>query len=609
EEPVADIEGHAPYRVSRLAFDNSWRLWDLEAQEEVLHQESHSKPVYDISFQKDGALELTGGLDAYGRVWDLRSGCCIMFLEGHLQPILSTDFSDDGFHTVTGSEDNTAIIWDLRQRKRVYTIPAHTNLVSMVKFQLSQQNRCFEGPTRHECDAHHQELFSPELCVAQPWTCKADEFCEIRISEHRIEHFDCRGLDRLANCMQHAQLNGPSCVPPLTQSANNEECNFCCTDAQCARNVISAPKTTPTTSSKPPASSTLAAALNSCYTSSCNHGDDLATCSSGQWACRQDQQCQQLLLQHHCYPLANSYDHDCHFCCTDSDCVHQIEVAQTIASHQQTTSQPVLTSQSTSSSSVQNSTVTCTVCADLDCLLNPPRQACLAGQSLCMTSVRDSSQGRYITRQCADEQTCDDLYHLQMMPNAECSDVDHQILHHDNTCHFCCHGDNCNRPPQVTPDASTMYSGSQGQLVVASRCSECDDETGNHCSNDGTDPSTNCFHDTPYCARRITNSDAVVAGHIASGTSCFFCCHDHSTGSHGFASAFLYCNDSPYPEDATIVTFSTVTRDVSRCPVCTTDSTTGQSCDLAQGVDLCGLAGPYCMTSFYRQAGGYRVEK
>merc|ERR1711894_567283 len=78
DEPIADIEGHAPYRVSRLAyhpsgrflgtccFDNSWRLWDLEALEEVLHQEGHSKPVYDISFQRDGSLSATGGLDSFG---------------------------------------------------------------------------------------------------------------------------------------------------------------------------------------------------------------------------------------------------------------------------------------------------------------------------------------------------------------------------------------------------------------------------------------------------------------------------------------------------------------------------------------------------------------
>lgn len=152
DEPVADIEGHAPYRVSRLGyhpsgrflgtccFDSSWRLWDLEAQEEILHQEGHSKPVYDISFQVDGALAVTGGMDAFGRVWDLRTGRCIMFLEGHLKAILGTDFAPDGYHVATGSEDNTARIWDLRQRKCVYTIPAHTNLISKIKFQPQHAN-------------------------------------------------------------------------------------------------------------------------------------------------------------------------------------------------------------------------------------------------------------------------------------------------------------------------------------------------------------------------------------------------------------------------------------------------------------------------------------
>ncbi|XP_041370101.1 U4/U6 small nuclear ribonucleoprotein Prp4-like [Gigantopelta aegis] len=152
DEPIADIEGHAPYRVSRLAFhpsgrflgtcvfDNSWRLWDLEVQEEILHQEGHSKAVYDIAFQDDGALVVTGGLDAYGRVWDLRSGRCVMFLEGHLKAILSVNFNSDGYHVASGSEDNSSKIWDLRQRKCVYTIPCHTNLVSTVRFQPHHGN-------------------------------------------------------------------------------------------------------------------------------------------------------------------------------------------------------------------------------------------------------------------------------------------------------------------------------------------------------------------------------------------------------------------------------------------------------------------------------------
>ncbi|KAG2455226.1 PRP4 protein, partial [Polypterus senegalus] len=78
------------------SYDHSWRLWDLEIQEEILHQEGHSKGVYDIAFHPDGSLAGTGGLDAYGRVWDLRTGRCIMFLEGHLKEIYGVSFSPNG---------------------------------------------------------------------------------------------------------------------------------------------------------------------------------------------------------------------------------------------------------------------------------------------------------------------------------------------------------------------------------------------------------------------------------------------------------------------------------------------------------------------------------
>lgn len=119
EESIADISGHVPHRVSRLAFhpsgrflgtacyDSSWRLWDLEQRQEVLHQEGHAKAVHSIAFQTDGSVALTGGLDAFGRVWDLRTGRCIMFLEGHLGNIYAVDFSPNGFHMITGSEDNS----------------------------------------------------------------------------------------------------------------------------------------------------------------------------------------------------------------------------------------------------------------------------------------------------------------------------------------------------------------------------------------------------------------------------------------------------------------------------------------------------------------------
>jgi len=146
DEPIADIEGHDA-RVSRCAYhpsgrflgtavwDNSWRLWDLEQLTEVLHQEGHSKEVYCLSFQSDGSLVCSGGLDSFGRVWDIRTGQCIMFLEGHLKGITGVDWSPDGYHIVTCSQDNSCKIWDMRKRNIEYTIPAHTKLVSNVRFE------------------------------------------------------------------------------------------------------------------------------------------------------------------------------------------------------------------------------------------------------------------------------------------------------------------------------------------------------------------------------------------------------------------------------------------------------------------------------------------
>lgn len=49
--------------------------------------------------------------------------------------VLGVSFSPNGYHLATGGEDNTCRIWDLRKRKSLYIIPAHSNLLSQVKFE------------------------------------------------------------------------------------------------------------------------------------------------------------------------------------------------------------------------------------------------------------------------------------------------------------------------------------------------------------------------------------------------------------------------------------------------------------------------------------------
>ena len=143
--PIATLSGHVD-RVNRLALhplgnhlastshDMTWRLWDLETKKMILEQEGHSRPVYGVAFHPDGSLVCTTGLDSFGRVWDLRSGKSIFLMKGHVSSVLTTDWASDGFTFASGGDDHSVRIWDLRRKRCAYTIPAHSKVVSQVKF-------------------------------------------------------------------------------------------------------------------------------------------------------------------------------------------------------------------------------------------------------------------------------------------------------------------------------------------------------------------------------------------------------------------------------------------------------------------------------------------
>ncbi|KAI3381341.1 hypothetical protein SNEBB_006417 [Seison nebaliae] len=153
--PMGAIETHIPYRVPKLkidksgrylataCIDHSWRLYDLEMNMEILHQEGHSNVVQDLTFQPDTSLICTAGRDSFGRLWDLRTGRCVMVLDGHLRTITSIDYSINGFHIATGSADNSVKIWDVRNIKNLYTIAAHKHLISAVKYDANYADFLF----------------------------------------------------------------------------------------------------------------------------------------------------------------------------------------------------------------------------------------------------------------------------------------------------------------------------------------------------------------------------------------------------------------------------------------------------------------------------------
>ena len=121
--------------VATTSFDHTWRLWDIETGQDLLLQDGHAAPVFGLSFHNDGSLCAATDFATIIHLWDLRTGKSIHHWAGqHAKRILSADFAPNGFHLATAGDDGVIAIWDLRRRKQAAAIPAHSSLISQVKF-------------------------------------------------------------------------------------------------------------------------------------------------------------------------------------------------------------------------------------------------------------------------------------------------------------------------------------------------------------------------------------------------------------------------------------------------------------------------------------------
>ena len=82
------------------------------------------------------------------------------------------------FHIATASEDNSAKIWDLRQRQNIYTIPAHNNLLTHVKYEKSD-GKCSDRRPQYFFRSVHVAVINFKLSTP----CRSST---IRLSQTRM---------------------------------------------------------------------------------------------------------------------------------------------------------------------------------------------------------------------------------------------------------------------------------------------------------------------------------------------------------------------------------------------------------------------------------------
>jgi U4/U6 small nuclear ribonucleoprotein PRP4 len=134
--------------VATTSFDHTWRLWDVETSSmtnggtELLLQDGHAREVYGVGFHPDGSLVSSTDFGGVIQCWDLRTGKSACNFVGHAKRVVCCEFAPNGFQLASAGDDGTIKVWDMRRPRRAATsIPAHTNLITKLKFAHSTSSQ------------------------------------------------------------------------------------------------------------------------------------------------------------------------------------------------------------------------------------------------------------------------------------------------------------------------------------------------------------------------------------------------------------------------------------------------------------------------------------
>ena len=118
------------------AGDETVRLWDVAAAQEIATLQGHTGEVASVSFSPDGTLLVSSGGgwdDPTILLWDVAAQTEVARLTGHRGRITSVTFSPDGATVASGSVDGTVRLWDVATGREVSTLE-HSDEVTAVSF-------------------------------------------------------------------------------------------------------------------------------------------------------------------------------------------------------------------------------------------------------------------------------------------------------------------------------------------------------------------------------------------------------------------------------------------------------------------------------------------
>ena len=136
-EEVARLEGHVS-DVFAVAFSpdgtvlatESWSkilLWNVASRERIatLEEKDLRASIWGLAFSPDGRLLAAAAFDGTVGVWDVAARKVYAVLHGHSSPVWSVAFSPDGTLLASGPRDGSVKLWDVASRSEIATLKAY----------------------------------------------------------------------------------------------------------------------------------------------------------------------------------------------------------------------------------------------------------------------------------------------------------------------------------------------------------------------------------------------------------------------------------------------------------------------------------------------------
>jgi guanine nucleotide-binding protein subunit beta-2-like 1 protein len=117
--------------------DKSIRLWNVLGEcHATLERGAHTDWVTCVRFSPDtegeGEMLVSCGWDKVVKVWNMTTLSLVANLEGHTGMLNAATVSPDGSLCASGGKDGDAILWDLHDAKKLYQLPAASEIHALV---------------------------------------------------------------------------------------------------------------------------------------------------------------------------------------------------------------------------------------------------------------------------------------------------------------------------------------------------------------------------------------------------------------------------------------------------------------------------------------------